>query len=111
MVIGSLKCQVGLGDGSTVEAVGVGRVRLDMLFRVEQAVLYDVLHVPKLSCNLFSVRAAASKGNSVNFGQSKCWIFNRNRELCGMGYLVRKVYQLLVHLSSTASQPSLSIHQ
>ena len=27
--------------------------------------VYNVLYVPKLACNLFSVRAAAAKGNTV----------------------------------------------
>ena len=27
-----------------------------------------VLYVPRLACNLFSVRAAAAKGNTVKFG-------------------------------------------
>jgi hypothetical protein len=104
--------KVGLGDGSTVEAVGVGSIRLDMLFRVsesKQAVLYDVLYVPKLSCNLFSIRAAASKGSIVKFGRSSCWIRNRNGELCGMGSLVGKLYQLdckptLIEQTSAASE-------
>ena len=49
-----------------MEAVGVGNFRLDMLFNVsesKQAVLLNVLYVPKLSCNLFSIRASASKGS------------------------------------------------
>ncbi len=70
--------KVGLGDGRNVEAVGgVGTVRLNMLFKVsnsKKAVMYDVLHVPKLACNLFSVRAAAKKGNMVKFSQLRCWI-------------------------------------
>ena len=32
----------------------------------KKAVMYNVLHVPKLTCNLFYVRAAAKKGNTVN---------------------------------------------
>ena len=69
--------RVGLGDGRTVEAVGVGNVRLNMLFRVSEPkweVLNCVLYVPKLACNLFSVRAVAGKGNVVKFRHSKCWI-------------------------------------
>ncbi len=53
--------KVGLGDGQVVEALGVGNVRVKMLFKVsdsQKAVLYNVLYVPKLTCNLFSVRAA-----------------------------------------------------
>ena len=54
--------KVGLGDGRTVNAVGIGNVHVNMTFNVskpKKAVMYNVLYVPKLACNLFSVRAAA----------------------------------------------------
>ena len=89
--------RVGLGDGRVVKALGVGNMQLKMLFKVsdpKQAVLYDVLYVPKLACNLFSVRAAASKGNTVRFEQSKCWIRHKTGRLEGMGSLVGNLYQL-----------------
>ena len=89
--------KVGLGDGRMVEAVGVGNVHVNMLFKVSKpkwSVLHHVLYVPKLACNLFSVRASASKGNNVKFGHSKCWIRDGNGELHGMGSLVEKLYQL-----------------
>ena len=50
--------------------------------------------VPELTCNLFSVRAAAEKGNTVNFGDKKCWIRDKSGYLRGMGYLKDKVYKL-----------------
>ena len=53
---------VKLGDGNTVEAVGVGNAHLNMLFddsKPKKATMYHVLYVPKLTCNLFSIRAAA----------------------------------------------------
>ena len=56
--------------------------------------MYNVLYVPKLACNLFSVRAGASKGNTVKLGHSKCWIRDRNGKLRGMGSLVDKINQL-----------------
>ena len=65
-----------------------------MLFKVsksKQAVMYDVLYVPKLACNLFSVGAAARKGNIIKFGCSKCWIRDRSGKLYGMGSLVDKL--------------------
>ena len=71
--------KVGLGDGRTVEAVGVGYV--NMLFKVskpKQSVLHHVLYEPKLACNHFSVRASAGKGNIVKFGHSKCCIRDGN---------------------------------
>ena len=56
--------------------------------------MYKVLYVPQLACNLFSVRTAASKGNIIRFGHSRCWIRDRKGELRGMGTLSDKVYQL-----------------
>lgn len=89
--------RVSLGDGRVVEAVGVGTIQLSMLFKVstsKRAVMYDVLHVPKLACNLFSVRAAAKKGNTVKFGQSRCWISGPKGTLKGMGFACGKLYHL-----------------
>ncbi len=68
-----------------------------MQFKVsdpKKCVMHQVLYVPKLACNLFSVRAAASKGNCVKFGRSKCWIRNPRGRLLGMGSLVGKLYRL-----------------
>ena len=69
--------RVSLGDGHSVNAVGAGNVSLKMVFKVSQPkmnVMHEVLYVPELTCNLFSVRAAAVRGNTVNFGFDKCWI-------------------------------------
>ena len=66
---------VALGDGRVVKALGSGSVRMNMLFQATESkktVLYDVLYVPKLTFNLFSVRAAVSKDNAVEFGLQKC---------------------------------------
>ena len=51
-------------------------------------------YVPKLACNLLSVRTAASKGKSVEFSDEKCWIYNRTGNVCSMGSLLDKLYQL-----------------
>ena len=89
--------KVSLGDGHVVHALGVGNVHLRMVFKVSQPkenVMYKVLYVPSLTCNLFSVRAAAEKGNTVNFGFDKCWIRDKWGSLRGMGLLNDKVYEL-----------------
>ncbi len=68
-----------------------------MKFKVSNpkpSVMYRVLYVPKLSCNLFSVRAAADRGNVVKFGKTRCWIRNRSGNLMGMGSLEDKLYCL-----------------
>ena len=40
------------------------------------------------------MRAAASKGNTVKFGNTKCWIRDRKESLQGMGLITDKVYEL-----------------
>ena len=105
--------KVGLGDGRTVDAVGEGNVYVNMQLekcRPKESMIYKVLHVPKLACNLFSVRAAASRGKPVKFSDAKCWIYNRAGNICGMGSLVDKLYQLncepvsLEHVSVATEQ-------
>ena len=56
--------------------------------------MYKVLYVSQLAHNLFSVRAAASKGNLVRLRHARCWISYCNRKLTGMGTVVDKLYQL-----------------
>lgn len=88
---------VALGDGRVVKELESGGVRMNMLFQATESkkeVLYDVLYLPKLTCNLFSVRAAVSKSNAVEFGSQKCCIRDGNGKLRGMGSLVDKLYQL-----------------
>ena len=51
-------------------------------------------YVPKLACNLFSIRAAVARGNTVKFGTTKCWIQDSEGILRGVGSLVDKLYQL-----------------
>ena len=102
---------VALGDGRVVKALGSGSVRMNMLFQAteaaepKRAVLYNVLYVPKLTCNLFSVRAAVSKGNAVEFGPKQCCIYDENGELRGIGSLADKLrlYQLDCQVASVAS--------
>lgn len=96
--------KVGLGDGRTVDALGVGNVHLNTLFKVSQpkkSVMCKVLYAPQLACNLFSVRAAASKGNFnfVKFGHSRCWIRDSDGKLCGIGTLVDNLTVKLFSLS------------
>ena len=72
-------------------------VRLSMQFKVSEsnrATLINVLYVPKLACNSFSVRAAASKGKTVKFGRMRCWIRSNDGRLLGKGPLAHKLYQL-----------------
>lgn len=96
---------VKLGDGRAVEAVGYGDINLQMLFKVSDpkpATLTRVLYVPDLSCNLFSVRAAVSKGSTVKFAKDRCWIRSYDGELRGVGNAVNKLYVLNCRQSSSS---------
>ena len=102
--------KVCLGDGHTLEAFGKGKVIITMVFKRcerKKVTMYDVLYVPKLACNLFSVRAAAAKGNTVKFDDSGCWIWDRSGDLLGTGSLVEKLYCL--DCETTISQEKVSV--
>lgn len=85
----------------------------------KNATMYDVLHVPKLSMNLFSVGAAAKKGNNVQFKKSCCYIRGKDGALHGMGtQRTDGLYQLDIkescascHETSTASVATSLWHQ
>ncbi|KAL7372982.1 hypothetical protein ABVT39_025155 [Epinephelus coioides] len=79
---------VKLGDGRVVDALGLGYIKLRMTFKVSDVktvTMYDVLYVPKLSENLFSVGAGTRKGNTVQFKESHCYIRGKDGSLQGMG--------------------------
>ena len=71
--------KVALGDSRVVERVEVGTLRLTMLLKVSNSkntVMHDVLYVPKLSCNLFLVRAVTRDVGSEDQKELyKGWVF------------------------------------
>ena len=86
--------KVCLGDGRTVEAFGRGNIHFTIVFKMSKPKKVTMHNVPKLACNLFSVRAAAANRNTVKFGNTRCWIRDRNGKLLGMGSLADKLYYL-----------------
>ena len=79
---------VKLGDGRVVDALGKGTVKMKTTFKMSDAKnikMYDVLYVPKLAGNLFSVGAATKRGNTVQFRKSRCFIRGTGGTLQGMG--------------------------
>lgn len=80
-----------------MKALGFGKVFMKMLFqgtKTKKAVLYNVLYVAKLTCNLFSVRTAVAKGNAVEFGPDFCCIRDASGRIREMGSFGDKLYQL-----------------
>ena len=88
---------VGLGDGHTVSAIGVGKVKVITQLHNGRSVICwmtDVLYVPKLTNNLFSVHAATTKGNTVSFTYKSCCIQSKYRKVIGTGSSLGKLYKL-----------------
>ena len=76
--------EVTLGDGCAVEATGQGTVVLEMAStsgKMSRCKLHEVLYVPDLSYNLFSVSKAVEAGKVVEFSETSCqfWMQTRNR--------------------------------
>ena len=59
--------EIVLGDGHTLDAVGVGDVVLNLVVdsKIKKRRLRDVLYVPKLAYNLLSVSKATKTGKKV----------------------------------------------
>jgi hypothetical protein len=82
--------KVGLGDGHPLDAIGVGNVKIvtQLNRKVKRiSILHNVLYVPDLAANLFSVRAATEKGIIVQFGHTRCWLKDNNGHVRAMGTL------------------------
>jgi hypothetical protein len=106
--------KVCLGDGRTVEAYGSGRVKIVMQLPQGKSLstsMEAVLFVPKLACNLFSVRAAALKENIIQFGHSRCWIRNKKKTLIGMGTLTDRMYLLDCEVNLLSNRASVAQSQ
>jgi hypothetical protein len=71
---------VKLGDDHRLQAVGSGNVTVK-LQNGKDAVLHDVLHVPKMAKNLFSVKAAANRGATTEFTNDACYIRRNGTEV------------------------------
>ena len=69
--------EVKLGDGHPLTAEARGTVKLSLKCgrnRYRKCNLYEVLYVPKLSCNLLSVSKTTERGNEVKFSETSCVI-------------------------------------
>ena len=85
-----------MGDNRVVQALGKGNIWLDIKDENDYnpATLVDVLYVPDLAKNLFSVSAAAKRGYTIELQQSGCVILDKFRKISGSGKLQRRFYTL-----------------
>ena len=89
--------QVTVADGNACNAVGVGTVFLYVSLshrRSVPCILNNVLFVPGLHSNFFSVHVATKTGHSVNFQGNQCLIKNSKGQLKAAGHLNGQLYLL-----------------
>ena len=86
---------VSLGNGTVCDALGIGHVTVDMLCdgAVKHYTMSDVLYVPSLVNNFFSVTAATLKGHAVTFKQKQCTI-QKNGKLTATGHCANNVWYI-----------------
>eukprot|EP00794_Sanderia_malayensis_P011679 gene11679-12889_t len=88
--------KVRLGDNRTVEALGKGTVWLRVMAdgKYKPVEMSDVLYVPSLVKNLFSVRAVVDKDLTVIFKDDQCIISNKSGNVMGSGKKDGKLFIL-----------------
>ena len=97
--------KVTLGDGYEVDALGRGVVILYSELpsgRSKRCKLHDVLHVPRLSYNLFSVSMATKRDKTVRFGKTNCQVLDKN-EPVAIAIKVGELYYLKCHMNGIYS--------
>ena len=87
---------VRLGDNREVLAYGKGNVlvKVNSDGGYKSAELVDVLYVPALAKNLFSVSAVTKRGLTMSFERNKCVILNDEGTILGSGKLSGKLFVL-----------------
>ena len=76
-----------LGDNREVKAHGKGTIvlKINALGKWNNSSLTDVLYVPSLAKNLFSVSAATKKGLTMSFDSNSCKIISKTGTVLGSG--------------------------
>ena len=105
---------VTIADGTEVQVVGKGSVKLRVQVgrgKQRNATVNDVLHVPNLNSNLFSVKAATQGGFVIQFGHTRRWLKDKYGIVHAMGTIKNKLYYLdladSVHQACTAKTDSI----
>lgn len=80
------KISVLVGDGRVINAVGIGIVKVLSCDgnTVKRTTINNVLFVPELTSNLFSVTSAMSRGYKVD-ADIQQWRFVKNNQTCAIG--------------------------
>ena len=97
--------KVTLGDGYKVDAIGRGAVMLNSVLPsgvCKRCKLHNVLYVPRLSYNLFSVSVVTEHGKTVSFGNASCQILDEGN-LVAVATKIGELYYLNCRASGVNS--------
>ncbi len=85
-----------MGDNSTQEIVGKGKIKINMIVRVNNisATFSDIIYVLGLAKNLFFVSKAMFQGYSVEFGDDFCEIKNNQKNIVAHGVKKNQLWEL-----------------
>jgi len=82
-----------LGDGRKVSAKGIGQIRIRLHVNGKEHYFQNVMFVPEMKANLFSVRSVAEKGfKQIIVGDE--WLFKKNGTLIIKGHRKNNMYIL-----------------
>lgn len=96
------------------KVMGTGKVKVTFkLSDIKNATMHDVLHVPKLVGNLFSLGAAVKKGNTVTFRKSCFYIGGKDgtpgtQRVDGLYQLDAEGSSFVCHSASVATSQSVA---
>ncbi|KMQ86054.1 integrase core domain protein [Lasius niger] len=82
-----------LGDGRKVSAEGSGQIRIRSHVDGKEHYFQNVMFVPEMKANLFSVRSVAEKGFRQTIVDDK-WVFKKNGLLVIEGHRTNEMYIL-----------------
>lgn len=84
-----------VGNGAVIDAIGCGKMAVQVSNGSEwiETIIDNVLYVPELKTNLFSVNRATDKGYVIVTNDSSCQFFKSN-ELCAIAKRIGNSYYL-----------------
>ena len=92
-----------LGDSSVQEATGKGTIHLELVDGAHTGHLNDVLYVPGLTKNLFSISKATEQGLKAIFSKASCLLITDKGVVKAQGLRTGNLYHLkckVVHAKS-----------
>ena len=91
--------EIVLGDGHTLDAVGVGDVVLNVVVdgKIKKRRLRDVLYVPRLAYNLLSVSKTTETGKKIKFGSDGLQFLDCDGRVVAVGVKKGSLYYLTCH--------------